>query len=88
MIKLNKKQQDNLIKIVDDLELRDKIINASNLINEIYHYDTDDDLENDLYDFLQDKQVQIGYDEGYNPNSNWEDIQNLIDELYYQMENN
>lgn len=88
MIKLNKKQHDNLIKIVDDLELRDKILNVSKLINENYNYNMDDDLEIDLYDFLQDKQVQTGYDEGYNPNSNWEDIQSLIDELYYQMENN
>ncbi|NLK93993.1 MAG: DUF1128 family protein [Clostridiales bacterium] len=88
MIILNKKQHDNLINLVDDLELKDKILNVSSLINEDYHYDMDDDLEIDLYDFLQDKQVQIGYDEGYNPNSNWEDVQKLIDELYYQIENN
>lgn len=88
MIILNKKQHENLIKAVDDLQLKDKILNVSNLINENYHYDMDDDLEIDLYDFLQDKQVQIGYDEGYNPNSNWEEVQKLIDELYYQIENN
>lgn len=88
MIILNKKQNDNLIRIVDDIKLKDKILNVSNLINENYHYNMDEDLEIDLYDFLQDKQVQIGYDEGYIPNSKWEEVQKLIDELYHQLENN
>lgn len=86
MIKLNKEQHEHLIQIVDDFHLREKILQVATLNNDSYQYDMNDDLEIDLYDYLQDKQVEIGFDKDYNPNENWEKIQKIIDEVYIQME--
>ena len=54
--------------------------------NNNYMYNADDDLELDLYDYLQDKQVEFGFDKDYNPNEDWEKIQKIIDEVYNQIE--
>lgn len=63
----------------DNKKLRERIIKSSLHVNDQYEYNMDDDLEIDLKEFLEDKQVEVGYDEKYNPNKKWENIQQLID---------
>ncbi|GEM_PF-2502343 len=85
MINLSKEQHNYLKSILDkNLELKSRILNVSSLSKDSYQYDMDDDLEIDFYDFLQDKQVEIGFDKNYKPNEDWEKIQILIDEVYNQ----
>ncbi|WML35354.1 hypothetical protein [Clostridium sp. OS1-26] len=85
MIKLSKEQHNYVISILDKNNiLKDRILKVSSLINNDYEYDMDDELEIDFYDFLQDKQVEIGFDKDYKPNEEWEKIQILIDEVYNQ----
>ncbi|HAK43701.1 MAG TPA: hypothetical protein DCM59_14610 [Clostridium sp.] len=85
MINLSKEQHNYLKSILDkNLELKSRILNVSALSKDSYQYDMDDDLEIDFYDFLQDKQVEIGFDKNYKPNEDWEKIQILIDEVYNQ----
>ena len=83
MIKLDKENHNYLESILDE-ELKNRILNVESLNNDIYQYDMDDDLEIDLCDFLEDKQVEIGFDENYKPNLEWEKIQKILDELYIQ----
>lgn len=83
MIKLDKENHNYLQSILDK-ELKNRILKVESLNNDIYQYDMDDDLEIDLCDFLEDKQVEIGFDENYKPNLEWEKIQKILDELYIQ----
>ncbi|MDY4950315.1 MAG: hypothetical protein SO128_13200 [Clostridium cadaveris] len=85
MIKLSKEHHNYLISILDD-HLKKRIINVLMIENNNYMYNADDDLELDLYDYLQDKQVEFGFDKDYNPNEDWEKIQKIIDEVYNQIE--
>lgn len=85
MIKLSKEHHNYLISILDDY-LKKRIINVLMIENNNYMYNADDDLELDLYDYLQDKQVEFGFDKDYNPNEDWENIQKIIDEVYNQIE--
>jgi len=85
MINLSKDQHNYLKSILcENLKLKNRILNVSSFLNDRYQYNMDDDLEIDLYDFLQDKQVEIGFDKIYKPNEEWEKIQILLDELYSQ----
>lgn len=86
MIKLTKEQHNYILFILtENHELKNRIINVSSLSEDSYEYKMDDDLEITFYDFLQDKQVEIGFDKNYNRNEVWEKIQILIDEVYYQI---
>lgn len=78
MIKLNKEQNEYILSILS-YDLKDRVMECVSLVNGNYEYNFDDDLEIEFNDFLQDKQVEVGYDEHYNPNDEWEKIQKLID---------
>jgi len=83
MIRLSKDQHNYVMSLLDD-ELKNKILDVATQDDKNYKYDMGDDLEIDFYDFLQDKQVEIGLDKNSKPNKNWEKLQLLIDEVYDQ----
>lgn len=80
MIIVSKEQNKYIVDILKDNEkLRNRVINSVMYANDNIHYNMDDDLEIDFKDFLEDKQVEIGYDKNYAPNGEWEKIQKIID---------
>lgn len=86
MIKISKEDHNYLFDILDD-EFKKRINNVLVIEDDNCIYNADENLELDLYDYLQDKQVECGFDKEYNPNENWEKIQKIIDEVYNQIEN-
>lgn len=86
MIKVSKEDHNYLFDILDD-ELKKRINNVLVIEDDNCIYNADENLELDLYDYLQDKQVECGFDREYNPNENWRKIQKIIDEVYNQIEN-
>ena len=80
MIIVSKEQNKYILNILkNNKELQNRIIQSSMPIRNNIQYNMDDDLEIDFKDFLEDKQVEIGYDKNYNPNIEWEKIQKIID---------
>ena len=80
MIIVSKEQNKYILNILkNNKELQNRIIQSSIPIRNNIQYNMDDDLEIDFKDFLEDKQVEIGYDKNYNPNIEWEKIQKIID---------
>lgn len=85
MICLNKEEHEYVLSLLDD-KFKKRIMDVLKVENNNCIYNTDEDLEIDFYDFLQDKQVEIGFDKDYNPNENCEKIQKIIDKVYNQIE--
>lgn len=85
MISLSKKQHEYVLSIIDqDKQLYERIKESVSLNDSTYEYNMDDDLEIDFIDFLQDKQVEVGYDKDYKPNEDWEKIQEIMDMINNQ----
>lgn len=85
MIKVSKEQHEYILSILNKNDnLKNRILKVTSLTTDKYQYSMDDDLEIDFNDFLQDKQIEIGYDVNYEPNEDWEKIQTIMDEIYHQ----
>lgn len=85
MIKVSKEQHEYILSLLNKNDnLKNRILKVTSLISDKYQYNMDDDLEIDFNDFLQDKQIEIGYDVNYEPNEDWEKIQIIMDEVYNQ----
>ena len=85
MIKVSKEQHEYILSILNKNDnLKNRILKVTSLVTDKYQYNMDDDLEIDFNDFLQDKQVEIGYDVNYKPNEDWDKIQIIMDEIYRQ----
>lgn len=80
MIIISKEQHKYILDILNyNKELKTRLIQSLIYTNNAIKYYLNDDLEIDFKDFLEDKQIEIGYDKNYNPNDEWEKIQNIID---------
>lgn len=80
MIIISKEQHKYILDILNyNKELKTRLIQSLLYTNNVIKYYLYDDLEIDFKDFLEDKQIEIGYDKNYNPNDEWEKIQNIID---------
>lgn len=80
MIIISKEQHKYILDILNyNKELKTRLIQSLIYTNNAIKYYMNDDLEIDFKDFLEDKQIEIGYDKNYNPNDEWEKIQNIID---------
>lgn len=83
-IELNNKLWDYLIKTLDNEELKNKVLEKEYRQYSVTYFDLDVDTKLELMEYVEDKQLEIGFvnqdylnEDGYN-------LQAIYDELYRQ----
>lgn len=72
-MKLTNSEYDYIVNIIDDEKLKSEVVKSNNNINE--------ELELSIYSCIEDKQLEIGFDDSYNLTEDGEKLQKLIDKM-------
>ncbi|MBY6879669.1 hypothetical protein EXN65_19705 [Clostridium botulinum] len=83
-IELNNSLFDYLIKILDDEKLKNKILENKYKQHSITYFDLDVDTKLDLMEYVEDKQVEIGFVNEDYLNEDGRNLQAIYDEIYRQ----
>ncbi|NFL75522.1 hypothetical protein [Clostridium sporogenes] len=83
-IELNNSLFDYLIKILDDEKLKNKILEKKYKQHSITYFDLDVDTKLDLMEYVEDKQVEIGFVNEDYLNEDGRNLQAIYDEIYRQ----
>ncbi|GAA0122241.1 MULTISPECIES: hypothetical protein [Clostridium] len=83
-IELNNSLFDYLIKILDSQELKNKVLEKEYRQHNVTYLDLDVDTKLDLMEYVEDKQLEVGFDEKYNLNDDGRNLQAIYDEIYRQ----
>ncbi|NFC76744.1 hypothetical protein EXM99_08290 [Clostridium botulinum] len=83
-IELNNSLFDYLIKILDDEKLKNKILENKHKQHSITYFDLDVDTKLDLMEYVEDKQVEIGFVNEDYLNEDGRNLQAIYDEIYRQ----
>lgn len=83
-IGLNNSLFDYLIEILDNQELKNKVLEKEYRQYNVTYFDLDVDTKLDLMEYVEDKQLEIGFDEEYDLNYDGRNLQAIYDEIYRQ----
>ncbi|MCY6958856.1 hypothetical protein [Clostridium brassicae] len=83
-IELNNSLFDYLIKVLDDKKLKNKILGNKYRQHSITYFDLDIDTKLDLMEYVEDKQVEIGFINENYLNEDGRNLQAIYDEIYRQ----
>lgn len=75
---------DYLIKNLEDEKIKSIILDNKNKEDEKVHFEIDVDTKLDLMDYVEDLQLEIGFDNEDYLNEDGKKLQIIIDELYNQ----
>ncbi|AWB31534.1 hypothetical protein [Clostridium botulinum] len=83
-IELNNSLFDYLIKILNNEKLKNKILEKKYKQHSITYFDLDVDTKLDLMEYVEDKQVEIGFVNEDYLNEDGRNLQAIYDEIYRQ----
>lgn len=83
-IELNNSLFDYLIKILNNEKLKNKILEKKYKQHSITYFDLDVDTKLDLMEYVEDKQVEIGFVNEDYLNEDGRNLQAIYDEVYRQ----
>ncbi|MFR1378848.1 MAG: hypothetical protein ACLSTJ_07810 [Clostridium neonatale] len=81
---LDKNLFDYLIKNLEDEKIKNIILNNKNKEDEKVYFEIDSDTKLDLMEYVEDLQLEIGFDNEDYLNEDGKKLQIIIDELYNQ----
>ena len=81
---LDKNFFDYLIKNLEDEKIKNIILNNKNKEDEKVYFEIDSDTKLDLMEYVEDLQLEIGFDNEDYLNEDGKKLQIIIDELYNQ----
>lgn len=83
-IELNNSLFDYLIKILDNQKLKNKVLEKEYRQHKVTYFDLDVDSKLDLMEYVEDKQVEIGFVNEDYLNEDGRNLQAIYDEIYRQ----
>ena len=82
-VKLDKNIYEYLMKILDDVEIKDNICTIGEDTDRVI-IQVDIDTKLDLMEYVEDKQLEIGFVDQDYLNEDGKKLQEIYDEIYYQ----